>query len=452
MEVNEGRLARLVRTGEFQHHLVWMLPWMLALPVVVFWRPGFFFIEDDWTALIQMLQGTFWNYLNQTDAEQWFPTFHFVYFIMIKAFGDNYGLLLLVNCLATGINTCLVFLFLRRHWPDWISLVFSLLYGAACVHTASAWHAYNVCYILCFGFFMGALLLTDRYLRVPSLLLLAGIGLCEWLAITSHSFAIMTISAIPLYGLLMGGERGRGIFLRLACVTALVYVLFALGYLTFAGARAASSQNHEILSGLPGFGYLLYWFYGSYLYPACHLFGGGLSRPATFIVGIFFLGVSLSVIFLRGQPREKRLAVWALLLNALPFLLVGMARYKMGVDQAGGHRYGIFTLVGAMLILVTAGRILAGSPRPRFLNRTLLLFCIGFLFAGQFIGIHLKQAAYRRMSGAALGCYQELDSKMSPTGSAGEGDITFCPKAHPFLTRSQAMAIRSLLRDGTISP
>ncbi len=32
---------------------------LLAVPVLVFWRPGFFYIIDDWTALIQMAQHPF---------------------------------------------------------------------------------------------------------------------------------------------------------------------------------------------------------------------------------------------------------------------------------------------------------------------------------------------------------------------------------------------------------
>ena len=50
---------------------------LLAIPFL-FWRPHLFFIVDDWTALDQMVRFPFWQYLNQTDNEQWFPFFHLV--------------------------------------------------------------------------------------------------------------------------------------------------------------------------------------------------------------------------------------------------------------------------------------------------------------------------------------------------------------------------------------
>ena len=43
---------------------------LLALPVIIFWRPGFFYIIDDWTALIQMAERPFGQYLVTPDGEQ----------------------------------------------------------------------------------------------------------------------------------------------------------------------------------------------------------------------------------------------------------------------------------------------------------------------------------------------------------------------------------------------
>ena len=71
MEMDKGRLMKAVRAGESPYRLAWILPLMLVLPIVVFWRPSFFFILDDWTALIQMAHETLWKYLNQSDGELW---------------------------------------------------------------------------------------------------------------------------------------------------------------------------------------------------------------------------------------------------------------------------------------------------------------------------------------------------------------------------------------------
>ncbi|MFZ0927004.1 MAG: hypothetical protein WAN11_00275 [Syntrophobacteraceae bacterium] len=451
--MKQANAEKLERPGSFQPYLIWIFAILLAVPVAVFLRPGFFFVWDDWTALLQLTHDTFWNYVTQADGEQWFPTFRLVYFSMVKVFGESYSLMLLLSCMAAGINAFLIFLFLRRRWPDGTSLTFSLLYAMASVHKQSAWMAYLINYEISLGFFLGALVLTDRYIRSPSFLLLVGIGLCEWFSITAHNFALMSVSAIPLYALLAGAERNRREFWRLAFATGLIYLLFTIGYLTYAGKAGASSQNHEILSNLPGPAFLVYWFYGSFLYPICYLFGGGLGPVATAVVGAVLLAASLFLIFFRGEREEKRLALWALLFNALPFILVGLARYKFALIQAGNPRYGIFTLVGAVILMVTAWRIVARHIRSGLLNRVLPVLFLVVLFAGQALNVLLSEHHFRTTAATALRCYQELDAGVTSHEPAGGQDRKFCTDdVHPFLTRNQAMAIRNLLKNNCSSP
>jgi hypothetical protein len=451
--MKQANVEGLQRPGSLQPYLIWIFAVLIAVPVAVFLRPGFFFISDDWTALLQMARNTFWNYVNLADGELWFPTFHLVYFSMIKVFGETYSLMLLLSCMATGINAFLIFLFLRRHWPDGTSLAFSLLYAMASVHKQSAWTAYFINYEISMGFLLGALVLTDRYIRSPSFLLLVWIGLCEWFSITAHNFSLLSASAIPLYALLAGGERNRREFWRLAFATGIIYLLFTIGYLIYAGKAGASSQNHEILSSLPGPAFLVYWFYGSFLHPICYLFGGGLGPVVTAVVGAILLVASLFLIFFRGKREEKRLALWSLLFNALPFILVSLARYKTSLIQAGNPRYGIFTLVGAIILMVTAWRIVARNIRLELLNRVLPVLFLLVLFTGQGLNVLLSEPHFRNKAATALRCYRELDAGVTAAECAGGDNRKFCTdEVHPFLTWNQAMAIRNLLKNNCSSP
>ncbi len=63
---------------------------LLAVPVIIFWRPIFFYMMDDWTALIQMVQYPFGQYLVTPDGEQWFPFFHLIYYGLVKIAGLHY--------------------------------------------------------------------------------------------------------------------------------------------------------------------------------------------------------------------------------------------------------------------------------------------------------------------------------------------------------------------------
>ena len=114
-----------------------------------------------------MVDYPFGQYLVTPDGEQWFPFFHLIFYGLVQMAGERYYLLVLVNCLGTGVNAFLVFLFFRRHLSSGLALTLSALYATAAVHHAIAWNSFYVGYLLSLGFFLGALLLTDSYLRSP---------------------------------------------------------------------------------------------------------------------------------------------------------------------------------------------------------------------------------------------------------------------------------------------
>jgi hypothetical protein len=132
-------------------------------------------------------------------------------------------------------------------------------------------------------------------------------------------------------------------------------------------------------------------------------------------------------------------------INFLPFLLVGLARYKLGLFSAGAHRYAIFTLVGALLLAGTAWDILARKWLSQFWTRLLALALLALMIGGQFEALPRVQKLYDKGSKAARLCYQQLNlsGEISPP-QEGKPPL-FCPEAHPFLTRDQAVAIRRFL-------
>src|SRR4030043_321642 len=344
---------------------------LLAVPVLIFWRPIFFYILDDWTALIQMAELPFGQYLVRPDGEQWFPFFHLIFYGLVKTAGEKYYLLALVNCLGTGANAFLLYLFFRRHWSWGLALTLSLLYAGAAVHHAIAWNGFYVGYLLSLGFFLGALLLTDSYLKTSGGARLWGIGLCAGLSVLSHNYPLTGLAALPLYALIMGEGEGRGKFWPLAFVVGAVYLIFAVGYYKYAGVSAATSHNLRVFSGLPGLAYLTHLLYGAFLSPFFYLFWGHYYFPGgAYVAGVSLMALSLAVVWGWGGPPDKRLVLWALLANVLPFVLVSLTRYQRSVNQAFVARYGIFTLIGALILLGTAWRLLSDRlPRnlaPQF--------------------------------------------------------------------------------------
>lgn len=424
-----------------------MLLWVT--PVAIFWRPQrpFFYILDDWTALIQMTQYPFWQYLVQPDGEQWFPFFHLLFYGLVKVAGERYDLLVLVNSLGMGINAFLLYLFLRRQFSSGLALVLSLFYAAAAVQHAVVWNAFYLCYILSLGFFLGGLLLTDSYLRAPRLYKLIEIGLCALLSVLSHNYTLLGLWALPLYAALLGGAGGRAKFWPLAAAVVVVYLIFSLGYFGFAGFSSAASHNLTLFSNLPGPTYVVHLFFAAFLSPFFYLFWGHYHFPVwSYIGGMMILIASLTAIWLEGGPSQRRLALWGLLFNTLPFLLISLTRHQRSVDQAFVARYGIFTLIGALILVGTAWRLLRTRvPRSLWFRLvTLALFLI--MLSGQFFSLPLWEKKYLDMSRAAKWCYQTLDLEKDSPGVAGaELFRKFCPTAHPIITPSQLAAIRKFL-------
>ena len=428
-------------------HPLLVLLVLLALPVIIFWRPVFFYILDDWTALIQMAERPFGQYLVTPDGEQWFPFFHLVYYGLVKIAGEHYSLLVLINCLGTGVNAFLLYNFFRRHWEPGLALTLSLLYAVAAVHHATAWNAFYFGYLMSLGFFLGALLLTDGYLHAPSGGKLWGIGVCAALSILSHNYPLLGLLALPLYVLLVGERVSWRAFGAVAGVIGLVYVLFAVGYFRFAGLPAAASRNFQIFSGLPGPAYLLHLLCGALVSPFLYLFWGHYHFPIpAYIAGVTLLAVSVAAIWHWGARTDQRLALWALLANLLPFFLVSLTRYQRSVSQAFVARYDIFTLMGALLLVGIAWRLLAARLPSRRWATVLAGVILAVMVCGQFFSLPLWTAKYLEMSRLARKCYVVLNH-----GTPGSQSIPaeeyrkFCPDAYPSITPGQARAIRRLL-------
>lgn len=420
---------------------------LLVLPTILFWRPHFFFIIDSWTILSQMVGDPFWQYLTTPDGEHWLPTFRLIYYCLIRLVGENHDRFVLINSLLTGINAVLLYLFLRRHVSIEPAALISLFYSACIIHVSTIWHSFNICCILGFGFFLGALLLTDSYLKKPSFGYLLALGLFAWLSLTSYGISLMALSCIPLYGLLLGGADVRGKFWRLSATIGLVYLSVIGGYLAFAGITAASSHNKQILSQVPGFDYLVNWIFGAFLFPTAYLHGGGSRHGKTAIFAVMLLGAALAIILLRGEAREKRLGVWVLMLNALTFLPVALARYKLGIYQAASERYAIFTIMSILILFSLAWQILSRQMLRPKLTWLLLAVTLAFMVKGQINRIPEQRQFYENASAVALSCYQQLqvDNRESPGGRSEEGQL-FCPLFNACVTKAQAIKVKRFLQ------
>jgi hypothetical protein len=422
---------------EFPTFVVALL--LLAVPLAFYWRHDLFFMWDDWTELDLMAHNSFWKYLAMPDGEIFFPFFHLIFYSLVKISGEHYSILVLVNCLGIGLISFLLYLFLKRHFPPMLSLAMSLLYAGTTVHQAIGWNAFYLSYILSLGFFLLALLLTDRYMRSSTVILLLSIGFCAFLSIHSHNYTLLALVALPFYAALMGDSRSLRKCLPLVGVIAIVLVVFFGEYLTFVGLKGLTFYNHVVLSSFPGQAFFSHWFFGAFLAPLSFLFWGHNQSPGwAFFFGLLVWSGIIAVICWLGGLRERRLGLFAVLVNALPFLAVSLGRHQISINQALMVRYVFFTLLGTLLLAGTAWNILSARFARGIGHRLIPLVLIIVMVSGQILSIPVWQRGYLHLSRKAFECYQEPELLT-------KGDNLWLTPHHP-LKQCQIEDIRQFLK------
>ena len=158
---------------------------------------------------------------------------------------------------------------------------------------------------------------------------------------------------------------------------------------------------------------------------------------------------TVGLIMWAGNLSEKKLCLWALVVNALPFLLVSLARHHFHVGQAFTDRYGIFTIIGALLILGTTWQIIADKLPARLSTQVVLpLVILAVMIWGQVHTPSDTSKLYLKLSQEAKYRYNNLrdDEVRAKMSAAAEKNRPFFNQnqpiaAHPFLTNDQALAV-----------
>jgi hypothetical protein len=421
----------------------------LVIPVILFWRRDLFFIRDDWSLLLLMVDNNLWVYTRMADGEVFMPVTRFIYYTLIHLFGVNYGWLILINCLLTGLNGFLLYVIFKSHFKPNLAFALSLLYVVAAVHSATTQMAFYICAILCLGFFLLSLLFTQKYIRRPSTVNLLGIGLFAWLSINSWNFSLLGIWTLPIYAAWFGGGRAKPQLFRLITVIGLVFLAFTAEYFMFNGLAGAKSHNPELLSQFLSWSYLTHWVVGSFLAPVNFLFGVGFRWQTKVVIGLaIFLG-TVGLIMRAGNPAEKKLCLWAILVNALPFSLVSLARHHFHFGQAFTDRYGIFTIIGALFILGTAWQIIADKLPARLSTHVVLpLVILAAMIGAQVHTLSITPRLYLELSQEAKFRYNNLrdDAVRAKLSVADEKNKLFFNQnqplpVHPALNNGHAVSI-----------
>jgi hypothetical protein len=421
----------------------------LVIPIILFWRRDLFFILDDWSLLLLMVDTNLWVYTRMADGEVFMPVTRFIYYILIHLFGVHYEWLILINCLLTGLNGFLLYLIFKSHFKPNLALALSILYVAAAVHSATAQMAFYICAILCLGFFLLSLLFTQIYVRRPSTMSLLGIGLFAWLSVNSWNFSLLGIWTLPIYAALFWGGGAKRHLLGLIAVIGLVFLGFTAEYFMFNGLAGAKSHNPQLFSQFLSLSYFAHWGVGSFVAPVNFLFGVEFRWQTKIVIGLAIFLSTVGLIMRAGNLSEKKLCLWAILLNALPFSLVSLARHHFHVGQAFSDRYGIFTIIGVLFILGATWQIIADKLPARLSTHVVLpLVILAAMIGAQVHTLPISTRLYVELSQEAKFRYNNLrdDAVRANLSGAAEKDRLFFNQnqpfpVHPLLNNGHAVSI-----------
>lgn len=425
----------------------------LVIPVILFWRRDLFFILDDWSLLLSMVDNNLWVYSSMADGEVFMPVTRFIYYILIHLFGVHYGWLILINCLLTGLNGFLLYLIFKSHFKPNLALALSILYVTAAVNSATVQMSFYICAILCLGFFLLSLFFTQIYVRRPSTMSLLLIGLFAWLSVNSWNFSLLGIWTLPIYAALFGRAGAKRHLLLLISVIGLVFLGFTAEYFVFNGLAGAKSHNPQLFSQFLSLSYLGHWAVGSFLAPFDFLFGVEFRWQTKIVIGAAIFLSTVALIMRAGDLAEKKLCLWAILLNALPFSLVSLARHHFHFGQAFSERYGIFTIIGALFIIGTTWQIIADKLPARLSTQVVLpLVILAVMTWGQVHTPSKISRLYVKLSQEAKFRYNNLrDAEMrAKLSAAAEKNKLFFNQnqplpVHPSLNNGQAVSIHRYL-------
>ena len=400
-----------------------------------------------------MIGNNLWTYIRMADGEVFMPVTRFIYYIFIHSFGVHYDWLILINCLLTGLNGFLLYIVFKRHFQPNLALALSLLYVVAAVHSATAQMAFYICAILCLGFFLLSLLFTQIYVRRPSTMSLLGVGLFAWLSVNSWNFSLLGIWTLPIYAALFGGAGTKRQLVRLITVIGFVFLCFTAEYFMFNGLDGATSSNPRLFFQFFSVSYVTHWAVGSFLAPVDFLFRVEFRWQAKIVIGLAIFLSTVGLIMWAGNLSEKKLCLWAILVNALPFSLVSLARHHFHFGQAFTDRYGIFTIIGALLILGATWQIIADKLPARLSAHVALpLVILAAMIGLQVYTLPISTRLYVELSQEAKFRYNKLrdDEVRAKLSVAAEKNRLFFNQnkpfpVHPLLTNGQAVTIYKYL-------
>jgi hypothetical protein len=425
----------------------------LVIPVILFWRRDLFFILDDWSFLHLMVGNNLFVYVRMADGEVLMPVTRTIYYILIHIFGVHYEWLILINCLLTGLNGFLLYLIFKSHFKPNLALALSILYITAAVNSATAQMSFYICAILCLGFFLLSLFFTQIYVRRPSTMSLLLIGLCAWFSVNSWNFSLLGIWTLPVYAAWFGRTGAQRQLGRLVGVIGLVFLIFTAEYFTLNGLAGATSHNPQLFSQFLSWSYVSHWAVGSLLAPFDFLFGVEFRWQTKIVIGLAIFMSTVALIMRAGNLAEKKLCFWAILLNALPFSLVSLARHHFLVGQAFTDRYAIFTIIGALFLLGATWQIIAAKLPARRSTRVILpLAILAAMIGTQVHTLPISTRLYVELSQEAKLRYSNLrdrDVRAQLSGAAEKDRIFFNQNqpfpVHPSLNNGQAVAIYQFL-------
>lgn len=419
---------------------------LFFLPLMVFWRPHFFFLFDDWTELFNITQSGFAHYVFSPNGEVWFPLFRTFFYFLVKIIGENYGAYIAINCFLLGVNAMLFNAIIRRHLNSGIAGTLSIVFAISSANSVIVWNAFYLCYLLSLLFFFIAWLRVIRFLTQDSEHTPYSLLVYSLASLTCHPYLFLAFWIFPLYAILLDRRAYRKKAIRIGMLVAIALAAYTAVYLLLNSIHIVSFAAPDTARTFNILSYLAHLYYGAILSPFTQLnFIADQATVRSFALitgGVLF--ACLAAVYSFCNATEKSLAFSGICINIFSFALVALERHQLFLQQALSTRYGFFSIIGLLLVFGALWNAILRVKIDKILSVLAPVCCLGYLYCLSFGAFATLDAQYTHLARASRLSYEGF-TRLSDTYTSDEATAALLyPQLRTF-TQGQAAALQALL-------
>ena len=413
----------------------------ILISVLLYYRDGYFFFWDEWDLLYGLSTNNIFDWSIIPHNEHLKPFFKLTWGLLINIFKENYGYIVLINCVLIGINSFLMLIFLQKFGINKkSSLILSLFYLIGLPAFSLACPSFMSCISLSVMLLILSIIFLINYLEKHNFrwLLLSSLFI-----FVSSGFYNLTM-LMPLFLLTLAILYSKTNLNKTQLIqTFLTYgmTLFIIVGLYLIIASNAISVHRNVLD-IKWDSFIKFWIKFMFGTPFYYFIPVELLKEwfpiintehvRTIIIPTIFCILTCYIllsIFRKSIGNGKRTLALGIIFLFICSILITISRHRFGSNVAFSPRYHPYILISSSLILGLWFKYNWQKYKYDRLNKVVIVMIICILLAGNITSIFNQQSEILKRDKKTIDRYSEIKSNKDI-----EESTIFNPDSHPEIT------------------